>query len=159
MLTNSELLLPSLDFLLPCKCVCLQHSVNHLRKLSRTLINIVYATLIAFDLGGGIVTVSFRLGRYCEFRHLRWRFLTYDLLACALDIQDERVAGGLDVEQGVVSLAGTTAVEAKEADIEAGGIVYRVEALCAVFPVDSLRRSWWFEFRCVDVLTSHIYEL
>jgi len=122
-------------------------------------VNIVYATLIALDLSGSVVAVSFRLRSYCEFRNFWWRLVTLDLFACALDIQDERVTGGLDVEQGVVSLAGAAAVEAKEADVKAGGIVYGVEALCAVFSVNGLRRGRRLEFRRVDVLTSHIYKL
>ena len=45
--------------------------------------------------------------------------------------------GGGDVQEGV--LVWTAAVEAVEADVEAGGRVDAVEALGAVFAVDGLR--------------------
>jgi hypothetical protein len=42
----------------------------------------------------------------------------------------------------MVSLAGAASVEAVEANIEAGGVVDRVEALGTVFSVDRLCWSW-----------------
>jgi hypothetical protein len=56
------------------------------------------------------------------------------------------VVRGRDVEESMVSVAGAASVEAVEANIEAGGVVDRVEALRAVFPVDRLCRAWRPEF-------------
>jgi hypothetical protein len=60
------------------------------------------------------------------------------MLSCALNVEDEWVVRGRDVEESMVSIAGTASVEAVEANIEAGRVVDGVEALCAIFPVDRL---------------------
>jgi hypothetical protein len=54
----------------------------------------------------------------------------------------------------MISIAGAASVEAVEADIEAGGVVDRVEALRAVFAVDRLGRAWRPELWRLLVLLS-----
>jgi hypothetical protein len=55
----------------------------------------------------------------------------------------------------VVSIASATPVEAVEADIEAGRIVDRVEALGTIFSVDRLRCAWGAKLWRVNVRTGH----
>jgi hypothetical protein len=60
------------------------------------------------------------------------------------------------MEEGVLAVAGTAAVEAEEADVEAEGVVDGVEALGAVLAVDGLGRGRRLEEGVVDVLAGHV---
>jgi hypothetical protein len=55
----------------------------------------------------------------------------------------------------VVSVASATPVEAVEADIKAGRIVDRVEALRTIFSVDRLRCAWGAKLWRVNVRAGH----
>jgi hypothetical protein len=60
------------------------------------------------------------------------------------------------MEEGVLAVAGTAAVEAEEADVEAEGVVDGVEALGAVLAVDGLGGGRRLEEGVVDVLAGHV---
>jgi hypothetical protein len=122
-LACSQLLFPGFDFLLSCKRICLEHRIDNLRKLSGALVDVIDSTLVAFDLGCRVVAIRFRLGCDGKLGHLLGRFIAFDLLSRALDVQDEGVVRGGYVQEGVVSVAGTTAVEAIEANIETGRVI------------------------------------
>jgi hypothetical protein len=68
-----------------------------------------------------------------------------DPLACALDVQDEWVVRRRNMEESMVSITRTSTVETVEAHIKAGGVIDRVKALRAVFPVYRLCWSWRME--------------
>jgi hypothetical protein len=55
----------------------------------------------------------------------------------------------------MIPFASATTVKAVETDVKAGGIIDRVEALCAVFAVNGLVRSWRVKLRGFDVLARH----
>lgn len=122
-LASCHLLLPSLDFLLPGKCVRFENGIDKPRKLARALVHLVDATFIALDGCGGIVTIGLGFSGDGELRDLRWWFVTCDLLACTLDIQNERVVRRRDMEYRVASISRATSVEAVQAHIEASGVI------------------------------------
>jgi hypothetical protein len=122
-LTSSKLLLPSLDLLLSRECVCLEHRINKFCKLPTSCINVIDSAFVALDLCCCVVAVGFRLGRNGKLGHLLWRFIALDLLSRTLDVEHKRMVCGRDVEERVVSITGAAAVEAVEANIEAGGVV------------------------------------
>jgi hypothetical protein len=51
------------------------------------------------------------------------RFIAFDLLSRALDVQDEGMVRGGYMQERVVPVAGTTTIEAVEANIEASRVV------------------------------------
>ena len=61
----------------------------------------------------------------------------------------------LVMELCVIPLASTASVEAVQTDVQAGGMVNRVEALRAVLSVDGLVGSGRMKLRVVNVLASH----
>jgi hypothetical protein len=123
MLTGRQLLLPSLDLLLPRECIGLEHGVNKRRKLSSALIDIVNPAFVAFDLCCCIIAVGFGLGSDRQLSNLLPGLVALDLLSCTLDVQNEGMARRGDVEECVISVTCAPAVEAVEANIEAGGVV------------------------------------
>jgi hypothetical protein len=56
----------------------------------------------------------------------------------------------------MVSIAGAASVEAVEANVEAGGVVDRVEALGTVFSVDRLCGPWRAELWRMSILLSSL---
>ena len=61
----------------------------------------------------------------------------------------------LVMEPCMIPLASTASVEAVQTDVQAGGMVNRVEALRAVLSVDGLVGSGRMKLRVVNVLASH----
>jgi hypothetical protein len=122
-LAGSHLLLPGLNLFLPGEGVSLENGIHKAWKLSRALIDLVDATLIALDCGCGVVAVGLGLGGNGELRHLGRRLFTGDMLASALDIEYKRVARSCYVEERMSSVCGAATVEAVEAYIKASRIV------------------------------------
>lgn len=67
-----------------------------------------------------------------------WRLLSVNLFSRSLDIEGQWVVSSLIVEKSMISLPGAAAIEAGETDVEAAGVIDRVEALRTVFSVDGL---------------------
>jgi hypothetical protein len=78
--------------------------------------------------------------------------ISADLFSRSLDVKDERVAGRLYMEKGMVSLPRAAAVEAVKADIQASGVVDGIEALRAVFSIHGLGWGRRLEEGKVDML-------
>jgi len=144
MLTGSKLLLPSLDLLLTREGISLQDSLNDISELSCSLVNVVHATLVAFDMGCCIVAVSFGFGGNGELRHLLWRFITLNFLASPSDVQHKRVLVVLGVEGCMVALASASSVEAIEANVKSGRIILHLNACQSLVFLHVLKnfRSW-----------------
>jgi hypothetical protein len=122
-LTCRQLLLPSFDFLVPCKGIRPEDRVHDLCQLPRALIHILNTTGEAVHLDRRVVVVGFGLGGDGELGHLLRGLVAFDPLARALDIEDQRVASCRGVEGRVATLACAAAVEAVETDIETAGVV------------------------------------
>ena len=84
-----------------------------------------------------------------------WRLFSVSYFLRPYDVQCERVSTGQVMKQRMVAVACTATVEAVQTDIQARRIVYRVETLGAILPVDGLIRSWGPKLRTVDMLTRH----
>jgi len=80
-----------------------------------------------------------------------WWFITTDVLSLAFDVEYERMLCLLVVKLRVIAFAGTAAVEAVEADIQARWVIDAIEALCAVLTIDALCGCRCAEF-CAEVL-------
>jgi hypothetical protein len=160
MLAGCELLFPGLDLFLSRKCIGLEHALHHLRQLSRARVDdIDSVAYVALDLGGGVVFVRFRLCSYSKLGDFLGRLISGDLLSRTLYVDNQRMAGRLDMEQRVVSGSCAATVEADEANVQASGLVDGIEALSAVFTIDGLVRTRGLEFNGSDMLTGHVVAL
>jgi hypothetical protein len=122
-LAGSQLLLPGLDLFLSRKRIRLEHRIDNHGKLASVLVDVIDSALIAFNLGCGVVAVRFRLSCDGKLGHLlRW-FIAFGLLSRALDVQDEGMVRRGYVQERVVPVAGTTTIEAVEANIETGRVI------------------------------------
>jgi len=151
MFACSHLLLPSLDLFLPRKRICLHHCLNDLCQLSSRSFHIFNVAFIALHSCRCLVTVLFCFGGYGKLGDLLWWFITADVLSLAFDVEYERMLCLLVVKLRVIAFAGTAAVEAVEADIQARWVIDAVEALCAILTIDALCGCRCAEF-CAEVL-------
>lgn len=111
MLTGRKFLFPSLDLLLPGERVCLHDSIDDGGDLGIEKVDID----VALEASGGrvgVVAVGFSLGGDGELCDLCRRFILYQLLAGATNVEDERVAANNAVKLRMRLDARAAAVEA-----------------------------------------------
>jgi hypothetical protein len=86
----------------------------------------------------GVVTIGFGLGGNGQLRYLRRRFIPMDYFAGSSNVEGQRMVVLEVVKLRVMAIASAGTVEALKADIEARGLVDRVEAYRAVLSVNGV---------------------
>jgi hypothetical protein len=119
----------------------------------------VSVACVALDLGGDVVFVGFRLSRYGKLGYFLGRLITGDLLSRTLYVDNQGMAGRLNMEQRVVPGACAATVKAGEANVEASRLVDGIEALGTVFAIDGLVRSGRIEINGINMHTGHVVAL
>src|ERR1700733_4841065 len=112
MFTGRELQFPSFHLLSLGKGHGFHNSIDHSRKLARSLVNVFDLASIAANLCLGVIPILFSHCFYGNLGYLLWRFFSVYCLLGSPDIHYERVPSSLVVEQRMIPLTSATAVKA-----------------------------------------------
>jgi hypothetical protein len=118
-----KFLLPSLDFFLSRKTICLHDPIYHCRELASRLVHILYIAIVASNAGRVIVSISFGFSGDGNLGDLLGRLVADHNFSSSLDIQDQRMTSKSLVKTGMLPISSAASVEAVKAYIETGRIV------------------------------------